>query len=116
MKTCWPGPVAMDLTSMVPGTVAGLAVSTPTSIGAPAYPGLLIIMIGLVIAGPWLTVQAAHLVSLLTREASMLLATRRLADNPKGAFRTVRGLVLAVFLGTMVAVLAPAIKPGSTRR
>ncbi len=66
-------------------------------------------MIGLVIAGPWLTAQAARLLSLFTREASSLLATRRLADNPKGAFRSVRGLVLAVFLGTMVAALAPVI-------
>jgi hypothetical protein len=89
--------------------VAGLAATTPKSIGAAAYPGLLVIMIGLVIAGPWLTAQAAHLVSLVTREASALLATRRLADNPKSAFRAVRGLVLAVFLGTIVAVLGPAV-------
>ncbi len=32
---------------------------------------------------------------------------RRLADNPKGAFRAVTGLALAVFLGTMVGVLVP---------
>lgn len=31
------------------------------------------------------------------------LATRRLADNARGAFRAVTGLVLAVFLGTMTA-------------
>ena len=35
--------------------VYGLSKTTHQSIGAPAYPGLLITMIGLVIAGPWLT-------------------------------------------------------------
>src|SRR6266851_1020462 len=111
-KATPPAPSVWRLAPLLAGValfVAGLAVTTPKSVGAPAYPGLLIILIGLVIAGPWLTVQAAHLFSLLTRDASALLATRRLADNPKGPFRAVRGLVLAVFLGTMVAALAPAI-------
>jgi len=42
--------------------------------------------------------------------ASPLLASRRLADNPKAAFRAVRGLVLAVFLGTMVGALMPTVE------
>ena len=41
--------------------VAGLLVTSPRSIGAPAYPGLLIIMAGLVVAGPWLTAASARL-------------------------------------------------------
>jgi len=41
--------------------VYGLSKTTRQSIGAPAYPGLLLTMIGLVIAGPWLTAQAARL-------------------------------------------------------
>jgi hypothetical protein len=41
--------------------------------------------------------------------ASPLLATRRLEDNPKAAFRAVRGLVLAVFLGTIAGSLIPTI-------
>jgi hypothetical protein len=89
--------------------VAGLAITNNKSIGAPAYPGLIIIMIGLVVAGPWLTAQAARVFSRLVRGASALLAARRLADNPKAAFRTVSGLVLAVFLGTIVAGLVPAV-------
>ena len=80
------------------------------SIGSPAYPGLLIVMIGIVIAGPWLTVAAARWCARVFNGASPLLATRRLADNPKAAFRAVRGLVLAVFLGTIVGVLVPAVE------
>ena len=89
--------------------VAGLAVTTHKGIGAATYPGLIITMIGLVIAGPWLTGQAARIFGSLSRGSSTLLATRRLADNPRTAFRAVTGLVLAVFLATMVSTLVPAI-------
>jgi len=89
--------------------VGGLAITNKQSIGGPAYPGLLVTMIGLVIAGPWLTAQAARLFARLVKGPSPLLAARRLADNPKVAFRTVTGLVLAVFLGTIVAGLLPAV-------
>ncbi|TVZ06836.1 FtsX-like permease family protein [Trebonia kvetii] len=89
--------------------VYGLSKTSRESIGAPAYPGLLLTMIGIVIAGPWLTAQSARLFGRAARGSSALLATRRLADNPKGAFRAVTGLVLAVFLGTMVGVFVPAM-------
>ena len=89
--------------------VYGLSKTTHQSIGAPAYPGLLVTMIGLVIAGPWLTSVASRLFGRLTPGSSALLSTRRLADNPKRAFRSVTGLVLAVFLGTMVGTLVPAV-------
>jgi hypothetical protein len=89
--------------------VYGLSITTRDGIGAPAYPGLILTMIGLVIAGPWLTAQAARLFGRAASGSSALLATRRLADNPKGAFRAVTGLVLAVFLGTMVGLIVPAV-------
>jgi FtsX-like permease family len=86
----------------------GMALSGSKSIGAASYPGLLLVMIGLVVGGPWLTARAARLSPRLMSGAAPLLAGRRLADNPKGAFRSIRGLVLAVFLGTAVAGLLPA--------
>jgi len=89
--------------------VFGLSRTSRDSIGAPAYPGLLITMVGLVIAGPWLTAQAARLFGRVARGSSALLASRRLADNPRAAFRSVTGLILAVFLGTMVGTLIPAV-------
>jgi hypothetical protein len=87
----------------------GLDKTSHDSIGAQAYPGLLVTMVGLVIAGPWLTAMTARLFGRLTGGSSALLATRRLADNPRSAFRSVTGLVLAVFLGTMVSTIIPAI-------
>ena len=105
-------PTAWRLTTLVIGVAlyaGGLAKTTHNSIGAPAYPGLLVTMAGLVVAGPYLTAVAARLFGRVTRGAPALLATRRLADNPKAAFRSVTGLVLAVFLGTMVGTLIPAV-------
>ena len=90
--------------------VLGLLGTNKQSIGAPAFPGLIVILIGLMVAGPLLTARAARFFGKFMTGASSLLAARRLADNPKAAFRSVRGLVLAVFLGTIVAGLLPAIE------
>jgi hypothetical protein len=87
----------------------GLSVTSHQSIGAATYPGLLLTMVGLVVAGPWFTWATARLFGSVSRGAAPLLASRRLADNPKVAFRSVTGLVLAVFLGTMVGALVPAV-------
>ena len=108
-----PPPTAWRVVPLLLGIVlfiAGLAQIRKHGIGAPALPGLIVIMIGLVVGGPWLTAHAAQLSGKLMPGISSLLAARRLADNPKAAFRSVTGLVLAVFLGTVVAGLLPAIE------
>jgi cell division protein FtsX len=87
----------------------GIVTTSPENIGAGTYPGLLLILIGLVVAGPWLTAQAARLTAALASGPAPLLAARRLADNPRAAFRSVSGLVLAVFLGSMLAGLMPTV-------
>jgi hypothetical protein len=89
--------------------VYGLSKTSSDGIGRPVYPGLLLTMIGLVVAGPWLVAQVARLFGRVASGSSALLATRRLADNPKGAFRAVSGLMLAVFLGTMAGLIVPAV-------
>jgi hypothetical protein len=71
-------PTAWRLTTLVIGValyVGRLAHTTHHSIGAPAYPGLLVSMVGLVLAGPYLTAVVARLFGRLTRGASALLAT-----------------------------------------
>ena len=82
--------------------------------GAPASPGaeiwallsgFLLIIAGLIIAGPWLTMAAARVMARRTSRPSALIAARRLADDPRAAFRAVSGLVLALFI-TTVAVVA----------
>jgi FtsX-like permease family len=67
----------------------------------------LLILAGLVIAGPWLTMAGSRLMARLAlRHASrpaMLIAGRRLADDPRGAFRSISGLILALFVTTVAA-------------
>jgi hypothetical protein len=111
-RTTPPPPSAWRLAPLVAGLalfIVGALATSSKGIGAAMYPGLLVTMIGLVIGGPWLTAALARLCARVLTGASPLLATRRLADDPKLAFRAVRGLVLAVFLGTIVGALVPTL-------
>ncbi|GAA2350417.1 FtsX-like permease family protein [Dactylosporangium salmoneum] len=74
--------------------------------------GLLLTMLGLILGGPWLTMRGARLMARTARRAPALLSSRRLADNPGAAFRSISGLVLAVFVGTVIACVIPAISAG----
>ena len=83
-----------------------VAVGRPTSSNGQiqAYLlGFFLIMIGLVTAGPWLTMAASKIMAKRTSRVPVLLAGRRLSDNPRGAFRAISGLILAIFV-TSVAV------------
>jgi hypothetical protein len=66
-------------------------------------PGFLVIMVGLLIAGPWLTMAGSRVMARHTRRPAALIAARRLSDNPRAGFRSISGLVLALFV-TSVAV------------
>jgi hypothetical protein len=81
--------------------------------GTPASPGdeiwallsgFLLIIVGLIIAGPWLTMAAARVMARRTSRPGALIAARRLADDPRAAFRAVSGLVLALFITTVAVV------------
>ena len=68
-------------------------------------PGFALIMTGLVIAGPWLTMAGARVLARRANRPGALIAARRLADDPRAAFRAVSGLVLALFIFTVAATL-----------
>jgi hypothetical protein len=63
-----------------------------------------IILVGLFIAGPWLTMAAAAAMARWTSRPATLLAARRIGDDPRAAFRAVSGLVLALFITTAAVV------------
>jgi hypothetical protein len=67
--------------------------------------GFALIIIGLVVAGPWLTMAGARAMSRRASRPGALIAARRLADDPRAAFRAVSGLVLALFVFTVAAAL-----------
>jgi hypothetical protein len=83
--------------------------------------GILAIMAGLVIAGPWITMAGARLMARRTSRPAVLIAGRRLADDPKAGFRAISGLVLALFVGscaigviTTILAYDGAPEPGAT--
>jgi hypothetical protein len=73
-----------------------------------AVGSLLLVMVGLLVAGPWLSMMSARLLGRWPAGGAGLLAARRLADSPRVAFRAVSGLVLAVMIGTALASIVPA--------
>lgn len=72
-------------------------------------PGFVMLVVGLVIAGPWLTMAGARLLAGRARRPGSLLAARRLADNPQLGFRTISGLTLALFVLTVVISVITSI-------
>ncbi|HJZ29379.1 MAG TPA: FtsX-like permease family protein, partial [Streptosporangiaceae bacterium] len=79
----------------------------PTSPSGPALafvPGFALIIVGLALAGPWLTMATARVMARRTSRPGTLIAARRLADDPSAAFRAVSGLVLALFITTVAVV------------
>ncbi|MBV2155197.1 FtsX-like permease family protein [Kitasatospora sp. SUK 42] len=79
--------------------VANPPASTSTQ-SAGYLSGFVLVMLGLVIAGPWLTMAASRLVARRTSRPATLIAMRRLGDDPRTGFRSVAGLVLALFVTT----------------
>lgn len=82
-----------------------------TSLGQVAafLPGCLITMAGLVIAGPWLTMVTSRVLARRAGRPAGLIAARRLADNPKAAFRSVSGLILALFVASVAVGIITTI-------
>ncbi|MEV4499704.1 FtsX-like permease family protein [Micromonospora arborensis] len=81
----------------------GFKPETSDGQAAVFLPGLLLIMAGLVLAGPWLTMVGARVLARYANRPATLIAARRLADNPKAGFRAISGIMLALFV-TSVAV------------
>ncbi|MFE4356708.1 FtsX-like permease family protein [Kitasatospora sp. NPDC056800] len=71
--------------------------------------GFVLVMLGLVVSGPWLTMAAARAVARRTRRPAALIAMRRLADDPGAGFRSVAGVVLALFVTTATLAIMSTI-------
>jgi hypothetical protein len=63
--------------------------------------GFLLVLVGLVLSGSWFTMVGGRLIARRTSRASALIAGRRLSDDPRGAFRAIAGLVIALFVTTV---------------
>ncbi len=73
------------------------------------FVGFLLLMVGLILAGPWFTDVGARAITRRTNRADVLLAGRRLSDDPRTAFRSISGLVLALFLASLASGIVTTI-------
>ena len=62
--------------------------------------GIFTVLFGLLLAGPWLTNSFARLFARFTSQVPTLLAAKRIAVQSKRVFRSVSGVVLALFAGS----------------
>jgi len=79
--------------------------------------GFVLLVVGLVLAGPWFTTTGSRLMTKRANHPATLIAGRRLLDNPKAAFRFISGLVIALFvasalIGALSSIKAFAGSPG----
>ncbi|MFJ9606959.1 FtsX-like permease family protein [Kitasatospora sp. NPDC101176] len=100
-------PLALGLAEL--GVFVGHRPATTDGQTAAYLTGFLLVMLGLVVAGPWLTMAAARAVARRTSRPAALIAVRRLADDPKAGFRSVAGLVLALFVTTATVCIIGTI-------
>jgi len=83
-------------------TVAFVRNGSSDAVLALALPGLSFagVIVGIVLAGPWLTVLLGRTMQRLPGGAATLLASRRLTDDPFGSFGSIAGVILAVFVAS----------------
>jgi len=79
--------------------------------------GFVLLVVGLVLAGPWFTTAGSRLMVNRASRPATLIAGRRLLDNPKAAFRFISGLVIALFvasaaIGALSSIAAVASSSG----
>ncbi len=98
------------------------AAGKPAAIGGQlleVLAGFALLVVGLVLAGPWFTTAGARLMANRASRPSTLIAGRRLLDNPKAAFRFIAGLVVALFvasaaIGALSSIAAASSSSGGS--
>jgi len=77
--------------------------------------GFVLLVVGLVLAGPWFTTAGSRLLVKRANRPATLIAGRRLLDNPKAAFRFISGLVIALFVtSALIGALSSIAADAST--
>ena len=117
-----PAPRAYRMIPLLAGIgwLAAMVVTghpTSTSDQIWAYlPAFFVIMSGLVIAGPWIIMAGARVVARRASRPALLIAGRRLSDNPRAAFRSISGLILALFVTSVsVGIITASVADQAAR-
>ena len=103
-----PPPTAWRLVPTLVGTVVLLVSIVVFRGNSMATPEPLIVLGGsfaaiiggIAFAGPWLTAVVGRILGWVARGPAALLAARRLADDPRGSFGAIAGVIMAVFVAS----------------
>lgn len=102
-----PQPSALRIVPSLAGVAVLLAgiVAYRSNIASPGSLAVLgasfaAIIAGIVFAGPWLTFVVGRVLGRIARGPAALLAARRLADDPRGSFGAIAGVIMAVFVAS----------------
>lgn len=76
--------------------------------------GFAVTAFGIVVAGPWLTRVTSRIVAASARTAPTVVAAGRLSRHPRSTFRSVAGLVVAVFIVSLFAGVVSAVEQVAT--
>jgi hypothetical protein len=91
--------------------VAMVVISDDSGLSAKLFIlGFVVLMLAQLIAGPYLTFVFSRLVAKRTENAEVLLATKRLSVMPKVIFRSVSGLMMAMFVTGFLTTLVAAVR------
>jgi len=108
-------PSARSLVPLVAGLVllavalAGAAGGRNQGLLAVGGLAFAVVIVGIMLAGPWLTARLAAAMARVARRPPLLLAARRLHENPSAGFRSISGLVVAAFVTSVFSGLTPAV-------
>ncbi len=104
---------AVRLAILPVAVVAFFAVLTSTAMSnsiLPVLVALAFLMWSPTVVGPWVTSALGGVFTKVWRKPAVLLAGRRLRDDPRAAYRASSGVVLAVFVGSMALTLMPSLE------
>ncbi len=77
---------------------------------------LLLIIIGIVMCGPYLIYLLSFAMEKISQRASGILATYRLRLTSRNTFRSISGIVIALFVGSLLVTLLAIVQHSSEKR
>lgn len=74
-----------------------------------------VVVVGVVVAGPWVTAAIGRLVTRLAGRPEAMLAGRRISHDATGNYRLATGIVLVALAGGLFYALTPALEAEAAR-
>ncbi len=82
----------------------------PADLTVPMVAALGVVIASLALVGPWVTSVVGRAMAAGARRTSMLIAGRRVLDDPRAAYRTVSAVVLAGLIAGFLAGIVPTVR------